>query len=81
MQEEHSIIDVEEKAIKIKDYFKGYKSIVNREESNELKIPKMHELQCICRDILRHVPPMNCDTCPTQSNHRPKKKHCHKIYN
>ena len=73
MQEEHSIIDVEEKAIKIKDYFKLYKSIVNRQEGNGLKIPKMHELLHVCRDILRHGPPMNYDTCPTESNHRPMK--------
>ena len=48
MQEEHSIKDVEEKAIKIKDYFKLYKSIVNRQEGNGLKIPKMHELLHVC---------------------------------
>ena len=59
MQEKQSIKDVEEKAIKIKDYFKLYKSIVNRQEGNGLKIPKMHELLHVCRDILRHGPPMN----------------------
>ena len=33
----------------------------------------MHELLHVCRDILRHGPPMNYDTCPTESNHRPMK--------
>ena len=41
MQEEHSIIDVKEKTIKIKEYFQLNKSIVNGEEGNGLKIPKM----------------------------------------
>ena len=77
MQEEHSIIDVGEKAIKIKEYFKLYKTIVKREEGNGLKIPKMHELLHVCRDILRHGPPMNYDTCPTESNHRPMKALSH----
>ena len=44
---------------------------MNGEEGNGLKIPKMHELLHICRDILHHGPPMNYDTCPTKSNHRP----------
>ena len=35
-QEEHIAIDVEEKSIKIKDYFKIYKSIVNRQKGNGL---------------------------------------------
>ena len=73
MQEKHSIKDVEEKAIKIKDYFQLYKSIVNRQEGNGLKIPKMHELLHVCRDILHHGPPMNYDTCATESNYRPMK--------
>ena len=67
------MIDVEEKAIKIKEYFQLYKSIVKREEGNGLKIPKMHELLYVCRDILRHGPPLNYDTCPAESNHRPMK--------
>ena len=73
MQEEHSIIDIEENSIKIKDYFKLYKSIMKREEGNGLKIPKIHELLHVCRNILRHKPPINYDTCPTESNHRPMK--------
>ena len=73
MQVEHSIIDVKEKAIKIKDYFQLYKRLVKRQDGNGLKIPKMHELLHVCRDILRHGPPMNYDTCPTESNHRPMK--------
>ena len=52
-------------------------SIVNREEGNGLKIPKMHKLLHICRDILRHEPPMNYDTSPTESNHRPMKALSH----
>ena len=48
MQEEHGIIDVGEKAIKIKEYFKLYKSIVNRQEGNGLKIPKIHKLLHVC---------------------------------
>ena len=73
MKEEHSIIDIEEKAIKIKDYFKLYNSIVIRQEGNGFKIPKLHELLNICQDILHHGPPMNYDTCPRESNHRPMK--------
>ena len=73
MQEEHSIIDVGGKTIKIMEYFKIYKSIMNREEGNGLKIPKMHKLLQLCRDILRHGPPMNYDTCPIESNHCPMK--------
>ena len=30
----------------------------------------MHELLHVCRDILRHGPPMNYNTCPTERNHR-----------
>ena len=71
MQAEHSIIDVEQKAIKIKEYFHLYKHLVKRQDGNGLKIPKMHELLHVCRDILHHGPPMNYDTCPTESNHRP----------
>ena len=41
MQEQHSIIDIEEKAIKIKDYFKLYMIILKREGSSGLNIPKM----------------------------------------
>ena len=44
MQEEDSIFDMGEKTIKIKEYFQLYKSIVNRQEGNGLKIPKMHKL-------------------------------------
>ena len=69
MQEEDSIIDVGERAINIKDYFKLYKSIVKREEGNGWKITKIYELLHVCRDILHHGPPMNYDTCPTESNH------------
>ena len=50
---------------------------MKREEGNGLKIPKMHELLHVCRDILRHGPPMNYDTCPTESNHRPMKALSH----
>ena len=46
---------------------------MKRQDGNGLKIPKMHELLHICRDILCHGPPMNYDTCPTESNHRPMK--------
>ena len=46
---------------------------MNRQEGNGLKIPKMHELLRTCRDILRHSPPINNDTCPIESNHRPMK--------
>ena len=77
MQKEYSIIDVGEKAIKIKNYIQLYRSIVKREEGNSLKIPKMHELLLVCRDILRHGPPINYDTCPTESNHRPMKAQSH----
>ena len=42
MQEDHSIIDVKEKAIKIKNYFVLCKSIVKREEGNGLKTSDMH---------------------------------------
>ena len=73
IQEEHNKIDVAEKAIRIKEYFKLYKSIVKRQEGNGLKISKMHKLMHICRDILQHGPPMNYDICPTESNHRPMK--------
>ena len=73
MQEEYSIIDVEEKAIIIKEYFKLYKRIMKREEGNGLKIPKMHKFLHVCRDILRHGPSMNYDTCQTESNHHPMK--------
>ena len=38
-----------------------------------LKIPKIHELLHVCRDVLRHGPPIGYDTCPTESNHRPLK--------
>ena len=70
MQKEYSIINVEEKAIKIHGLFKLCKSIVSREEGNRLKIPKMHELLHICREILCRGPPMNCDTCSTESYHQ-----------
>ena len=33
----------------------------------------MHELLHVCRDILRHGPPITYDTCPTESNHYPMK--------
>ena len=52
MQEECSISDLEERAVKIKEYFK-------REEGNGLK---MHELLHVCRDILLHGPPMDFDS-------------------
>ena len=73
MQEEHTIFDMEEKAIKIKHYFQLYTIIVNRQEGNGLKIPKMHKLLYVCPIILRHGPPMNYGTCPTESNHHPRK--------
>ena len=73
MLEEHSIIDIEDNAIKIKDNFKLYKRNLKREKGNGFKIPKMYELQHICRDILRHGPPMNYDTCPTENDHSPMK--------
>ena len=37
------------------------------------KILKIHELLHVCRDILRHSPPIGYDKCPTESNHRPLK--------
>ena len=36
-------------------------------------MPKMHELLLICRDVLRHGPPMNYDTYPIESNLCPMK--------
>ena len=71
MHKEYIIIDVEEEAIKIKDYLKLRKSIVNRQERNGLKIPIMHELLHVCQDIFCHGPPMNYDTCQAESNHHP----------
>ena len=46
---------------------------MNRQEGNGLKIPKMKVLLYVCQDILRHGPPMNYDTCPTERNHSPMK--------
>ena len=46
-------------------------------EGYGLKIPKIHKLLHVCRDILRHGPSMNHDTCPTKSNHRPMKALSH----
>ena len=71
MQEEHSIIDIEEKAIKIKNHFKLYKSIMKREEGNRLKIPEMYKLLHAYQEIQHYRSPMNYDTCPTESNHCP----------
>ena len=42
---------------------------MKREEGNGLKIPKMYEMLHLCWDILRHGPPMNYDTDPTERNH------------
>ena len=46
---------------------------MNRQEDNGLKTLKMYKLLHLCLDILRHGPPMNYDTCPKESNHRPMK--------
>ena len=64
LQKEHSEIDIEEKAIKIKDDSKLYKSIVKREVGNGSKILKLHNLLHLGQDILRHGPHMNYFHCP-----------------
>ena len=37
----------------------------------------MHKLLHVCRYISRYYPPMNYDTCPTESNHHPMKALSH----
>ena len=73
MQDTHTRSDVLSKQSKIKNLLKQYKSLIQRTDGAGLKIPKIHELLHVCRDILRHGPPIGYDTCPTESNHRPLK--------
>ena len=69
MKEIHNKSDVKQKLVVMRKFMKRYKQLIQR-ENNGLKIPKFHEVLHICRDISRHGPTLEFDTCPAESNHR-----------